>query len=318
LLRKILGEDIPKSSLSFFCEQCAAMIGAGFSIERAIERASQVGDPEIAQMGESMRPMLAAGAPLTRALAPFKDRLPPLVMPLVEVGEESGTLESQFRRLASAFRKDAGFELRYQFEVFNPWLVMLVIVLQAAAFGFIGGVVAGLIIGVMSFVKIALLYIVSRHILRALNHSQSFRRSVDTVKIAIPGLGTVARYLAIARWGRSFATLWAAGVSVSHALEISSRSALNGYYERIILTAAAQTRQGMPLSQCLAGTQMLPPYLLAYIITGEESGKLSEAVYHMADQLEMEALYLAQQHFQSITVALQILSAVMVFGMLSI
>jgi hypothetical protein len=91
-------------------------------------------------------------------------------------------------------------------------------------------------------------------------------------------------------------TLWASGVAVSYSLEISSRSALNAYYERGLRQAARQTRQGVSLSDSLACIQLLPKYLLEVLAAAETAGDFG-GLERFATILEDEAFTRASQQF---------------------
>ncbi len=119
-------------------------------------------------------------------------------------------------------------------------------------------------------------------------------------------LGPISRNLSIARWARSFAVLWSAGVNIAKALEVSSRSSLNAYYERALSVAAAQTRLGRPLSQSLAGAEMLPPYLLHIIQTSETVGRMDDQLLSLAAEMEREALTRAELAMNKIVIAAQV------------
>jgi type II secretory pathway component PulF len=92
-------------------------------------------------------------------------------------------------------------------------------------------------------------YISGRALSVQLARIRPLRLAADTLKLALPRLGLVYRNLAAAHWCRSFAVLWAAGVTISTALEISSGSASNAHYEAAILKAAICTRNGQSLTQ---------------------------------------------------------------------
>ncbi len=135
-----------------------------------------------------------------------------------------------------------------------------------------------------------------------ISEAQFAKRAADTITL---------RNLAAARWARSFATLWNCGVPISTALEVSSQSALNACYEKALLRAALQTRQGVTLYESLASTQLLPNYLLDIIRTGEMSGSLGTSLDHFASLLEEEAFAKATQQFVAILMGGQILGFVL-------
>jgi type IV pilus assembly protein PilC len=282
------------------------MLATGLNIPEAILRAALTCDPEIRQMAAVAAGPMAAGMPLYRALMPWKERLPEIVLPVLEVGEMSGTLESACRRLASAFGHGAQIERRIRYSVFDPRIVLLVLVLNQVAHGLAPSLSAMLTEAFWTLIKYIGLYLAGRLIARVLFRWQPLRLLVDTTKLALPQVGTVFRNLAIARWARSFVTLWNSGVPVSEALEVSARTALNAHYEQALQKAAIGTRQGISLHDSLAQTALLPSYLLDILATAETSGNIGSALDRFVTLLEEQALASASQTFVTVLIAGQI------------
>ena len=313
-VRALLGDTIPEKTLALFFDGLAALLAAGFSVPEALTRASLGTDPEMHHVCRTVAPVVGRGVSLSAALRPYADRLPALVLPVLEVGELSGTLDAAARRLSDAFGRRAAIERRFRYAVFDPWLIILALTLLKAA-RLVGGGVLEIIQGTLTtLLTLAAYYVGGRLLMHWLLRWPWLRLQVDTVKVALPHMGSVARHLAAARWARSFATLWGAGVAISPALEVSSRSALNAYYERAIRRAAGQTRLGRTLHQSLGATQLLPAHLLNVIATGETSGHLAEVLEGLAAAMEEEAFARAAQEMMTIVVAGEILLGLLSVG----
>jgi type IV pilus assembly protein PilC len=306
-LRALLGDPIPTASLAFCFDQMAVLLATGMSLPDALQRAARSADPEMRRIADAVAPSLQRGARLSQALAPWRNRFPEIVLPVLEVGEESGTMEGAARRLASAFQLAAGIERKFRTAVYNPWLIILGLTLFRSITHLVPDAVTMLTEMVTTFLELGAAYLVARVLLRVFLQWQALRMAIDTVKLALPHAGTIFRNLAAARWARSFVTLWNSGVAVSYALEVSSRSALNARYERALLQAARQTRQGRTLRQSLAEADLLPRHLLDIIGTGEESGQLGAALERFVTLMEEEAYTRAVQEFMLILTAGQIL-----------
>jgi type II secretory pathway component PulF len=296
MLRRWLGEPIPAQTLAFCFERFATLLNTGMPINEALRKAAPSDDRELTTICTAVEGPLRSGVPLHRALLPWQSRLPEIVLPILEVGEVSGTLDNAARRLAGAFSQTAALERRYRTAICSPWLIILGLTLYTTAMHPQPALqmLAG---AVVIYGQLALLYLAGRFALRFVYRWQGLRYAVDTVKLALPHMGTVMRNLAAARWGRSLATLYNSGVPISTALEVSARSALNARYERAILSAAAQTRAGRTLAESLVTAQLLPGQLLQVIATGEMTGNLGLALEQFAGELENEAFTKATQEF---------------------
>lgn len=309
-LRRLFGDPIPQAALARFFDQLALLLGSGMLISEAVRRAARSADPELERIMAVVAGPLSAGVPLHRTLAPFQNRLPEIVLPVLEVGEASGTLEAGARRLADAFSHGASIDRRIRYSFFDPRIIIAVLVLDAVGHGFQPTLAGMALQGLSTLLQLACLYLLGRTLVRFLFRWQSLRLTVDTIKLALPHLGMTLRNLAIARWARSFVTLWSSGVPISEALEISSRSALNAHYERAFQQAAVKTRQGQSLTESLAETALLPPYLLDILRTAETSGSLDASLGRFVTVLEEQAMASAAQEFVVILIAGQILLAV--------
>jgi len=316
--RTCAGYLIPQQPLAFFFESASVLLGAGYGLPDALLKASAHSDPELQAICRVIAPELSRGASLTAALRPYSHRLPDLVLPILEVGEAAGTMEGSTKRLADAFNQSLGVKRRIKYGAFDPWLVIAIMTLLSAVTMTIIAIsnstpvpltleVIGILLGtILSFVGFSISYLAGRIITRQLMRLERLRLWVDTIKLALPRLGLVFRNLAAARWARSYATLWSAGVMVSYALEISSRSALNAHYEKAICEAAASTRQGRSLHDSLKATQLLPANLLSVIAIGETSSHVAEALARMATAMEEEAYHRSIQEMNGIVIACQV------------
>lgn len=308
--RSLLGYTIPQKTLGLFFNSVAVLLHAGISLPQALLRSSLLGDSELRQVCEAVAFALDRGASLAAAFRPHAHRFPPLVLPLLEVGEMSGSLEAATRRLAHSFSEGAAVERRFRTDIFNPWLIILALGLLRG-FQMINQPIFDTLRAVAStLITLAAWYLGGRVAVRVLMSWPWLRLQVDTIKVALPHMGTVIRNLAAAQWARSFATLWGAGIAISPALEVSSRSALNAYYEQAIRRAARETRHGRSLHESLAGTQLLPVYLIGVIAAGEMSGNLAEGLERLAMDLEDEAFHRASQEMMTLVVAGQVVLAV--------
>ena len=309
-VRSLLGYTVPQKTLGFFFDSVALLLQTGVSLPQALLRASRLGDTELRQICEAIASSLDRGASLPEAFRPHAHRFPPLVLPLLEVGEMSGSLEATARRLAHSFSEGAAMERRFRTDIFNPWLIILALGVLRCAPMISQPLMSILQAMASTLLTLAAWYIGGRVAVRGLMAWPWLRLQVDTAKVALPHMGIVIRSLAAARWARSFATLWGAGVAVSPALEVSSRSTLNAYYEQAIQQAARQTRQGRSLHQSLSGTQLLPAHLINIIATGEMSGNLAESLESLAADMEDEAFHRASQEMMTMAVAGELLLAV--------
>jgi len=280
--------------LATFFANAARAIGSGVAIPNALTAAASF-DPELSDIAQSIAPKLWRGDSLHASLQPFRSRLPELCLPVLEVGEVSGTLEGACQRLANTFEAIDSFQRRFS----DVGLDIRKIVLGAVFFKIVfsgGGSFGSMAIGVAWTVgEILIAYLLLRLAYRELWRAPKLHRLVDKIRIAIPHMGAIERNLATARWARSFATMWHAGVPISQALDVASRSTLNAYYESRLQEAVRLTRDGVGLPRALDGLELAPRHLLPLLEVGEQTARFGEALDRYVGALEEEALIKSQQ-----------------------
>ena len=296
-LRPWFGDPIPTDTLALFFDRFAMLLNTGMPINEALRKAAPSNDAELAGICAAAEGPLRSGVPLHRALLPWNTRFPEIVLPILEVGDVSGTLDSASRRLAASFGQTSTLERRYRTAVFSPWLIITGLSLYNSI-SHLQESAAQMVLNCLgTFAELSLLYVGGRLALRVLWRWQILRYAFDTVKLSLPYMGTITRNLSAARWARSFSTLYNSGVPISTALEVSAQSALNARYERALLRAALDTRAGRSLGESLVTTQLLPRHLLQMIATGEMTGNLGICLEQFAAELESEAFTKATQEY---------------------
>lgn len=298
-LRSAWGVTLSERTLGHFFANMARLVGSGTSIPASLIGSSKALDPELESICASIEPRLRAGVALHETLLPYRLRFPELVIPVLEVGEVSGTLDSACDRLAKTFQAIDGYRVRYRDVAIEPIKVIAGVTLFKVVFSLGASPLEMLKIAATTAAELTLVYILLRLAYRNLWRWPALHRLVDKMHLAIPHVGAIERNLATARWARSFATMWHAGVPISRALDVSSRSTLNAYYEQVLQKAVVLTRQGSSLTESLEHVELTPLHLLPLLKVGEDTARFGEALDRYVDVLEDEALVKAQQESMS-------------------
>lgn len=311
MFRSVWGLTIPERRLAIFFRNFARLVATGLLTSDAIVKASFGFDDELAAICKTIAPRLFDGMPLHQALEPYRLRFPEMTIPVLEVGEVSGTLEDAAARLADAFEKIGGFQEQYNRVALEPGKLIAGAVVFRCLFMAGSDPIAVLYAAVATAVETLILYFLLRLVQRNLYRWPRLHVLVDKIHLAIPHVGSIERSVASARWARSFGTMWHAGVPISLALEVSSRSTLNAYYEQQISRAAILTRQGTGLAASLATMEMTPKHLLPLLAIGEESAKFADALDSFVEALEEEAILKAQQEANAALVIVYLMAGLL-------
>src|SRR5687768_16190273 len=111
---------------------------------------------------------------------------------------------------------------------------------------------------------------------------------MDKVMLRLPVFGDMVRKSCIARWTRTLATMFAAGVPLVEALE--SVAGASGNYEYYVATKKIQSEvaTGSSLMSAMQGTEVFPSMVLQMVAIGEEAGSLDAMLSKVADFYEQE------------------------------
>jgi type IV pilus assembly protein PilC len=121
---------------------------------------------------------------------------------------------------------------------------------------------------------------------RALKTSVAFAEKFDEVALKAPVVGSIVYNSVIARFSRTLATTFAAGVPLVEALESTAGAAGNSVYRKAIFRIRDDVTGGSSLYAAVKSTGLFPNMLLQMVSIGEESGALDEMLGKVANHYE--------------------------------
>ena len=116
--------------------------------------------------------------------------------------------------------------------------------------------------------------------------SQKFAYGVDKYILKVPIIGAIVYDAVVARFARTLATTFAAGVPIVDALESVAGAAGNALYRDAILRVRNDVTTGIQLQQAIKSSGMFPILLQQMAAIGEESGALDEMLEKAATHYE--------------------------------
>jgi type IV pilus assembly protein PilC len=126
----------------------------------------------------------------------------------------------------------------------------------------------------------------ARHQIR---HRVAWQARLDRFLLRIPIAGQLIRHACTARWTRTLATLFTAGVPLTEALDAAQGVTGNAVFQAATQSIQAQLMRGTSLSKALESTEALfPPMVGQMCAIGEESGALDHMLAKTADYYERE------------------------------
>lgn len=303
--RKITQEDI-----TVFTRQLSTMIKAGLPLMQAFEIVARGhGNPSMTEMLMEIRGQVEQGSSLSRAFSNHPKYFDRFYCNLVAAGETGGALESLLDKLAiykektQAIRKKVKTALTYPVSVIAVAIglvfVMMIFVLPAfkEVYANMGAELPPLTQTVMDmsdfFVSYGWMVLIALGFaiygfLKLKARSIKIQRRMDAILLRMPIFGDIVRKGTIARWGRTTATLFAAGVPLVDVLDSTAGAAGNLIYEEATREIRTRVIQGLSMTSGMRATELFPNMMLQMSSIGEESGSLDDMLNKAAEFYEDE------------------------------
>lgn len=303
--RKITQEDI-----TVFTRQLSTMIKAGLPLMQAFEIVARGhGNPSMTEMLMEIRGEVEQGSSLSRAFSNHPKYFDRFYCNLVAAGETGGVLESLLDKLAiykektQAIRKKVKTALTYPVSVIAVAIglvfVMMIFVLPAfkEVYANMGAELPALTQTVMDmsdfFVSYGWMVLIALGFaiygfLKLKARSIKIQRRMDAILLRMPIFGDIVRKGTIARWGRTTATLIAAGVPLVDVLDSTAGAAGNLIYEEATREIRTRVIQGLSMTSGMRATELFPNMMAQMSSIGEESGSLDDMLNKAAEFYEDE------------------------------
>lgn len=301
---------ITQEDITVFTRQLATMMKAGLPLMQAFEIVARGhSNPSMTQMLMQVRADVEQGSALGKSFSKYPKYFDRFYCNLVSAGETGGVLEGLLDKLAVYKEKTQAIKKKVKTALTYPIAIMVVAValifvmmmFVLPAFGEVyssmGAELPGLTQIVMSMSKFFVKYgwvmivaiILAGFCLYKLHQkSPAFQKRVDSIMLRLPIFGPIVRKATIARWSRTTATLFAAGVPLVEVLDSVAGAAGNILYEEATKDIQAKVTQGLSLTSSMQSTEMFPNMIIQMAAIGEESGSLDDMLNKAAEFYEEE------------------------------
>jgi type IV pilus assembly protein PilC len=118
--------------------------------------------------------------------------------------------------------------------------------------------------------------------------SRPMRQFIDRTSLQIPVIGPILKKAAIARYARTLATMFGAGVPLVEAMKSVAGATGNIVYQDAVLRMRDEISTGMRMQRAMENTGLFPNMVVQMIAVGEESGSLDEMAGKVADFYEAD------------------------------
>ena len=304
------GKRITAKEIAVFSRQLATMIKSGVPIVQALEIiAGGNKNPRMKDMVNSLRLDIEGGSSIFEALGKHPVQFDELYRNLVKAGEGAGVLETVLETIASYKENLEALKGKIKKAMFYPamviavalgvsalLLVMVVPQFEAVFAGFGAELPAftQLIVRASDFmvaywfIMLVGLIAAAVAIIFAFKRSLAFQHFVDRAVLKIPVIGEIMHNSSIARFSRTLATTFKAGVPLVEALEIVAGATGNTVYEKAVLAIKDDVAVGYQLNMAMKQVNLFPHMVLQMSAIGEEAGALDTMLFKVAEFYEQE------------------------------
>ena len=305
-----MGKGIKAADIAIFSRQMATMMKAGVPLVQSFEIVQEgLENPAMSKLVGEIKSEVSSGGGLAPALAKHPKHFDELFCSLVASGENSGTLEVMLDRVATYKEKTEALKAKIRKAITYPIAVIIVAIVVtgillvkvvptfAETFKGFGADLPAFtlfVLGISEFVQQWWLFMAVAIVLaiwgyfQAIVRSSNFRGRVDSIALKLPIIGTIVHDAVVARFSRTLATTFAAGVPLVEALDSTAGAAGNAVYAQGIRQIRDDVTSGTSLHLATRGTGLFPAMLLQMTAIGEESGSLDEMLGKVADQYEAQ------------------------------
>lgn len=306
-----LWSGVRPMDLAICYRQWATLIGAGVPLFRSLNSlAMQARSSALRRSLEQIGQTVQEGGTLSDGMARFPWIFSEFHQAMIRSGEATGGLDTTFRRLADAMEQEIALRRTLQRETLQPKITLIASFLLPPLFYlFVGGIKAYFAHAVLPL--LALLGAGAGFaIINRLGMQQ--KRGYDTLIANIPGIGGTVRLVALARFARALASLYAAGVSMPQAIQGAAEACGNAFLGAKMIRAIPDIEAGQGLARSLGKTGAFPPMVVSMIQTGEETGSLDAMMDKVAEHYEQDVVVRLHQTSVAVGTATMIIAGVIV------
>lgn len=290
-----LEPKVTPRDISVFCRQMVSVLSAGVSISKALEMlGEQTANKALANAIVGCKKKIEGGSTMHEAMREYPKVFSDIMCTMIAAGEESGSLETSFERIAEKNEKDTKLKALVKKSTMYPMILGILVVVIVTFMltvivpkfedflGSLGGSLPPLtqfLVDASDFMKNNILLIGAAVValiigFKMFKKTAFGRHLIDKIMLKVPLLGTLTTKTACSNVMRMMATLLSTGISMIDAISITADTMTNIYYKEALLDVKTEVAQGTPLSDALEHTKMFPPMVHHMARIGEETGDL--------------------------------------------
>lgn len=291
----------PLPALVAWCRSLRYSLGAGLDPVRVFRQQAKSGPRPMRPLAKELGEKLGQGSSLEDALAPHRDKFPPLFVELIAVGEQTGRLEDAFQQLEEYYSTlltvQRNFRSQMMYPVIQYFAAVFIITLLILVLGALGikmdptGLGLTGTTGALIFLGAALGFVAAVVVvLKVAAEKVEFRARMEGMLLWVPGWGPAFLAFAVMRFAVALKMCAEAGLRMEKTLHYCFRATANTAFTAGEARAVAVVKRGGELYEALkASGAPFPAEFQEMILTGEETGNVSEVMDRVAARMQEDA-----------------------------
>lgn len=301
---------VPLAEKMIFAKNLSVMIGAGLSLNRALDALSQqTKNKAFQKVLQEISDDIKKGTTFADGLSKHPKIFSELFINMVKIGETSGGLENILVLLANQMEKEHNLKSKVKGAMIYPSVVVVVMIGIGVAMMTL--VVPKLLtvfkemgteLPLSTKILIATSDFLSAHLImgsvivlavvfgfRFLARTKVGIFYLDKLLLHAPIFGNISRKVNSAMFARTLGSLVEGSVPIVQGLTIVSGTMTNCHFKDSLSVAATEVQKGLRLSEALkAYANLYPPMVYQMIEVGEETGSLGSILIRLAEFYENE------------------------------
>ncbi|MFW9487407.1 type II secretion system F family protein [Xanthomonas euvesicatoria pv. euvesicatoria] len=304
------GKKITPKDIAFFSRQMATMMKSGVPIVGSLEIIGEGHkNPRMKKMVGQVRTDIEGGSSLYESISRHPVQFDELYRNLVRAGEGAGVLETVLDTVATYKENIEALKGKIKKALFYPAMVIAVALIVSAillifvvpqfeevfkGFGAELPAFTQMIVGASSFMVSywwIMFFVIAGAIVGfvfAYKRSPSMQHTMDRLILRVPVIGQIMHNSSIARFARTTAVTFKAGVPLVEALGIVAGATGNRVYEDAVLRMRDDVSVGYPVNMAMKQVNLFPHMVIQMTAIGEEAGALDAMLFKVAEYFEQE------------------------------
>lgn len=301
----MFSQRIPLKQVAFLCRGLSTSLHAGLPIIKAFDLAAgKTLNPQLRNVMRDVVTQLKSGEDVATALRSHTGVFPDLMLDMVSVAEQTGSLPEVLGSLADHYENNLRLRRDFYGQIAIPIIQFAAAIGIVALLIFVLGIIAdsrnseatdflfglkgtGGALKWLTFwgIVLATLFIGYKLAVSTLQGQQF----VHQFLLGIPVIGSCLRSFAIARFSWAFHLTQEAGMPVDDSLDASLKATANGAFAARAPQVISEIMEGEHLTDALAHTHLFPQEFIEIVHVGETSGTVPETLHRLSPQFEDQA-----------------------------